>query len=89
MQDQRYRVGAELGGEVARDLQHHRGRLRRIGGVFADGDQRRRILVEGGDVGEGAADVDTDTQFHEVVALVRNFAVAAASTLRSSLKATP
>ncbi len=88
VQDQRHRIGAELGGKIARDLLHHRGGLRRIGCVFADGDQRRRVLVEGGDVGEGAADVDADAQFHEA-ALVRSFAVASASTLRSSLRATP
>ena len=92
VQDQRYRVGAEFGGEIAGDLLHHRGRLRRIGRVFADGDQRGRIFVEGGDVGESAADVDADTQFHEAALdsdLARSFAVASASTLKSSLKATP
>ena len=48
----------------------------------------RRLLVERGDVGEGAADVDPDAQRHEA-GLRAQRAVAAASTLRSVVKATP
>src|ERR1700685_1431289 len=71
VQDQRHRLGAELGGKIAGDLLHHRGGLRRVGRVFAHGDQSRRILVEGGHGGKGAADVDADTQFHEAALFMK------------------
>ena len=81
VQDQRDGAGTELVPEVARDLVHDLHRLRRVGRVLADGDDLAHVLVEGRDVGEGAADVDADAQPHAVAsAPARSAAVAGAST---------
>ena len=67
MQDQRHRIGAEVARQIRGDGLHDGGGLRRIGEIFADGDELALILVEGGDIGEGPADIDADTQFHRAV----------------------
>ena len=89
MQDQRHRIGAEVARQIRGDGLHDRGGLRRIGHIFADGDELALILVESGDVGEGPADIDADTQFHRVVFSPRSRPVAAVSMPRSVSSATP
>jgi hypothetical protein len=89
VQDQRHRVGAEVAGQVGRDVFHHGRGLRRIGEILANGDEFALILIEGGDVGEGPADVDADAQFHRRVFVRRSRAVASASTPSSQSSATP
>ena len=90
VQDQRHRVGAEFLHEVARDLVHHPHRIGRVRCVLADRHDLRLLVVEGGDVGKGAADVDPDADAHSAALPLRSAAVAASSTERSSgLSATP
>jgi hypothetical protein len=76
-------------GEILRNLFHHRGRLARMGKIFANGDELSRILVESADVGLGPADVDADPQFHGEVFCRRSRAVASASTASSGVSTTP
>ena len=89
VQDQRHRIGAEVARQIRGDGLHDRGGLRRVGDIFADGDELALILVESGDIGEGPADIDADTQFHRAVFSPRSRAVAASSTSRSASSATP
>ena len=89
VQDQRHRVGAEVAGQVGRDVLHHGGGLRRIGEILANGNELALILIERSDVGEGPADVDADTQCHRRVFFPRNRAVASRSMSRSRSSATP
>src|SRR5262249_16186530 len=74
---------------VGGDGRHDGGRLRRIGEVLANGDELALIRIERGDVGEGPADVDADTQCHRRVFSRRSRAVASASMPRSRSSATP
>ena len=89
MQDQCHRIGAEVAREIRGDGLHHRGGLRRIGDIFAHGDELALIFVERGDIGKGPADIDADTQFHRAVFSPRSRAVATSSTARSASSATP
>ena len=87
VQKERYRFLAELAGEILADGLHHRGWLRGVGQILADGDEL--VLVIGSDIGERAADVDADPQFHEAGFCRRKRAVASASTSRSGVSSTP
>ena len=89
MQDQCHRIGAEVACEIRGDGLYHGGGLRRVGDIFAHGDELALIFVERGDIGKGPADIDADTQFHRAVFSPRSRAVAALSTARSASSATP
>ena len=89
MQDQRDGFGPKVAGQVRCDLLHHRGGLRRMGEIFANGDKLAAILIEGVDIGEGAPDVDADAQIHATVFCARSRAVASASTASSDVSTTP
>jgi hypothetical protein len=89
MQDQRDRIGAEVAGQIRGDGFHDLGRLRWVGEIFANREQLALALIEGGDVGEGAADIDADAQIHRSVFLRRSRTVASASIARSVSRATP
>ncbi len=64
VQDERDGIGTEIARQVGGDAFHHRGWLRRVGEIFANGYELAPIFVKCGDVGESAADVDADAQVH-------------------------
>ena len=72
--DQRHAV-AECGAEVAQDVLHHDRRTARIGRIFQDGDKLAFALVKRDDIGERAADINSDAQCHEPAVSRRNCAV--------------
>src|SRR5262249_56037392 len=76
VQDQRYRIGAKVAGQVGGNALHHGGGLRRIGEILANGDELALILIERGDVGKRPANVDADAQCHRRVFFSRSPPVA-------------
>ena len=83
MHDERHAF-AECRAEVAQDILHHGRRTARIGGIFQDGDEFAGALVKGDDIGERAADVNSDAQCHEPAVSRRNCAVLVASIVKST-----
>jgi hypothetical protein len=58
--EQRRQVDAELGGQEAEPVDQAFGRVERCRGAL--GESERAELVDGDQVGEGAADVDADAE---------------------------
>src|SRR6185295_16797785 len=79
VQDQRHRVGAEVARQILRDVLKHGRWIGWIREILAHSGELAPLLVERGHVGEGAADVYTHTQCHELNFSRRSCAVAPAS----------